>query len=354
MKTIHWTVDNDEDNLSTYPQLKEAAQFLNEDEVIAFPTETVYGLGANAKSDEAIAKIFTAKGRPSDNPLIVHISTVAQLHELTDHISEKAEQLISTFWPGPLTIIFPKKEHSVSELVTAGLDTVAVRMPDHPVALRLINAAGLPIAAPSANRSGKPSPTTADHVFSDLNGRIAGIVDGGMTGVGVESTVIDCTGETPIILRPGGVSREEIEAVIGKVNEDQGLINQGVKPKSPGMKYTHYAPAAPLYLVDGQQNWIQELINEKREAGQKVGMLTTDEVAPMYEADYVLACGSKHDLKTVAHHLYNTLRAFDERKPDLIFAEVFPKVGMGAALMNRLEKAAGHKWIKQNDDSVQS
>ncbi len=349
MKTIHWIVDKIEDNISTYPQITEAAQFLSDNEVIAFPTETVYGLGANAKSDEAIAKIFAAKGRPSDNPLIVHISTVGQLHELTDHISEQAKLLIKIFWPGPLTIIFPKKEHSVSKLVTAGLETVAVRMPDHPIALDLISASGLPIAAPSANRSGKPSPTTADHVFSDLNGRIAGIVDGGMTGVGVESTVIDCTGEIPVILRPGGVSQEEIEAVIGKVRVDQALINQDEKPKSPGMKYTHYAPAAPLYLVDGEQKWVQGLINQKQATGQRVGMLTTNESASIYKADYVLACGSKNDLKTVAHELYNTLRAFDERKPDLIFAEVFPRIGLGTALMNRLEKAAGHKWIRQID-----
>ncbi|MEK3888518.1 L-threonylcarbamoyladenylate synthase [Bacillus sp. FSL K6-3431] len=350
MKTIQWIVDKYEDNISTYPQIKEAAQFLNDNEVIAFPTETVYGLGANAKSDEAIAKIFAAKGRPADNPLIVHISTFSQLTELTEHISNQAKQLIKAFWPGPLTIIFPKKENSVSKLVTAGLETVAVRMPNHPIALELITAAGIPIAAPSANRSGKPSPTTADHVCTDLNGRIAGIVNGGMTGVGVESTVIDCSGGVPVILRPGGISQEEIEAVIGKVMMDQALANRDEKPKSPGMKYTHYAPAAPLYLVDGDRKWMQELIDRKRLEGEKVGVLATNETAPLYDADFVLACGSKKDLKTVAHHLYDTLRSFDEIKPDLIFAEVFPATGLGVALMNRLEKAAGHKWLKQIDE----
>lgn len=350
MKTIHWVVGNLGDNISTYPQVIEAGQFLNNNEVIAFPTETVYGLGANATSDEAIRKVFDAKGRPSDNPLIVHISAKDQLKSLTEDISETAEKLISAFWPGPLTIIFPKKPGAVSELVTAGLDTVAVRMPDHSIALAIIEAAGLPIAAPSANQSGKPSPTTAAHVYTDLNGRIAGIVDGGMTGVGVESTVIDCTGETPVILRPGGVSQEEIEAVAGKVAVDAALVNMEEKPKSPGMKYTHYAPAAPLYLADGEQSWIQELINGKRAEGLKVGVLATAESASLYDADFVISCGRKDDLHTVAHHLYDTLRAFDQADPDIIFAEVFPYTGIGVALMNRLEKAAGHKWIKQKDE----
>ncbi|MBS4206804.1 L-threonylcarbamoyladenylate synthase [Bacillus sp. FJAT-50079] len=348
METIYWTVDKGEDNLSTYPQIIEAAERLRENEVVAFPTETVYGLGANARSDEAIKKIYTAKGRPSDNPLIVHISTTAQLEELTESIPPTAKQLMKAFWPGPLTIIFQKKKDSVSELVTAGLDTVAVRMPDHPVALALLTACGLPIAAPSANVSGKPSPTIAEHVKHDLDGKIAGIVDGGATGVGVESTVIDCTQHIPVILRPGGVSIEEMEAVVDKVTIDRALVDKEEKPKSPGMKYTHYAPAAPLYLVDGERKWIQQLIDQKRKEGLKVAILATEESASTYTADFIATCGSRKEIETIAQQLFQTLRTFDEKHPDLIFAEVFPRIGIGAAVMNRLEKAAGYKWLKQD------
>ncbi|MBS4178049.1 L-threonylcarbamoyladenylate synthase [Lederbergia citrea] len=348
MKTVCWSVDKIEDNKINYPQLEEAARFLQNNEVVAFPTETVYGLGANAQSDEAVSKIFAAKGRPADNPLIVHISDVNQLRELSTVIPEKSEQLMNAFWPGPLTLIFQKKAGAVSELVTAGLDTIAVRMPDHPVALALISAADLPIAAPSANRSGKPSPTTANHVRTDLDGSIAGIVDGGPTGVGLESTVVDCTGKTPVILRPGGVSKEEIEAVIGKVEIDPALMRLEEKPKSPGMKYKHYAPSAPLFLADGDQKWIQALVNKKRNEGFKVGVLTSTESYPQYDADIVLDCGSRFDLTTVAHNLFHTLRSFDEEQVDIIFSEVFPEEGVGAAIMNRLDKAAGHKWLRQN------
>lgn len=346
MKTIQWIVDNPEDKNKCYPQVQEAAYLLKQNEVIAFPTETVYGLGANAESDDAVAKIFTAKGRPSDNPLIVHIAERSQLENLTESIPQKAAQLIDEFWPGPLTLIFQKKAGTVSELVTAGLNTIAVRMPEHPVALALIRAANLPIAAPSANKSGRPSPTTAAHVLEDLSGKIAGIVDGGATGVGVESTVIDCTGDTPIILRPGGVSKEQIEAVIGDVHMDPSLINSSEAPKSPGMKYTHYAPSAPLYLADGSREWLQAQINKKREEGFKVGVLATNESAPFYNADVVVPCGNRHDLESVARSLYEVLRSFDKSEPDLIFSEIFPTEGVGAAIMNRLEKAAGHKWIR--------
>lgn len=200
MKTNLWSVDKYVDIDSSYPQIKQAADLLNKNEVIAFPTETVYGLGGNAKSDEAIAKIFAAKGRPSDNPLIIHIAKQEQLAELVKEVPEKAEQLMEAFWPGALTIIFQLKEGALSKLATAGLNTVGIRMPDHPVALKLLELANLPIAAPSANTSGKPSPTTALHVTEDLDSVIAGIVDGGPTGVGVESTVIDCTDSVPVIL----------------------------------------------------------------------------------------------------------------------------------------------------------
>ncbi|GIN90837.1 threonylcarbamoyl-AMP synthase [Siminovitchia terrae] len=347
MKTNYWTVDIDVDIKNIYPQVVEAAHYLKEGEVVAFPTETVYGLGANALTDKAVAKIFDAKGRPADNPLIVHIANVDQLDLLTKEIPETTIKLMDEFWPGPLTLIFKRKPNAVSSLVTAGLDTVAVRMPDHPVALALIHTAGVPIAAPSANKSGKPSPTMATHVLADLEGLIAGIVDGGPTGVGLESTVLDCTPEVPVILRPGGLSKEEIERVIGQVDQDPALQHSESSPKSPGMKYRHYAPSAPLFLADGDKEWIQELIDQKRNSGTKVGVLAPKESASFYNADVVAVCGSRSNLKSVAHTLYQALRSFDEKNLDMIYAEVYPVQGVGAAIMNRLEKAAAHRRVTQ-------
>ncbi|ASV68006.1 L-threonylcarbamoyladenylate synthase [Cytobacillus kochii] len=346
MKTIRWSVDNNVDNLNSYPQIVQASDLLKENEVVAFPTETVYGLGGNAKSDGAVEKIFAAKGRPADNPLIIHIAKRMQLQELTEEIPLKAEQLMNAFWPGPLTIILKKKKGSLSDLATAGLKTVGFRMPDHPVALAILAQTDLPIAAPSANSSGRPSPTTADHVWEDLEGKIAGLVDGGATGVGVESTVIDCTEEIPVILRPGGVTKEQIIAVIGEVKLDPALHNQQAKPKSPGMKYTHYAPDAPLTLVDSTPMQLQQLINEKRAEGLRVGVLTTDENKDFYETDVVLSMGARETLDTVAAGLYYALRAFNHENVDIILGEVFPYEGVGVAIMNRLEKAAGHRRIQ--------
>lgn len=333
--------------MDDYSQIQAAAALLKENEVVAFPTETVYGLGANAKSDEAVKKIFTAKGRPSDNPLIIHIANQRQVEDLVESIPEVAKLLMERFWPGPLTLVFQKKA-GLSQSATAGLDTVAIRMPDHPVALSIIEAANLPIAAPSANLSGKPSPTTAQHVEKDLTGRISGIVDGGETGVGVESTVVDCTEGIPIILRPGGITKEEILQVVGEVKEDAALHNVAEAPKSPGMKYTHYAPDATFILLDGSKKFIQQMIDEKRSIGAKVGILTTKENADYYSADSVIVCGSRQQLPTVAAGLYDALREFDEREVDLIFGEVFSREGIGDAIMNRLVKAAGHTIIKEN------
>lgn len=348
MKTKQWVVDKNDEQIVSNPQVHEAAEQLKNGEVVAFPTETVYGLGANACSDEAIEKIYQAKGRPSDNPLIVHISSMEQLEEIVAEIPATAQKLITAFWPGPLTIIFKKKAGKISEKVTAGLDTVAVRMPSNVVARALIAATRLPIAAPSANQSGKPSPTKAAHVFHDLHGKIAGVVDGGDAGVGVESTVIDCTQKIPIILRPGGVSAEAIEKNVGHVKMDVALKDQNEQPMSPGMKYTHYAPQAPVYLVDGDSQWIQARINEKRSEGLKVGLLTTAESVDKYQADLVLACGTKTNLSTVAENLFHTLRLFDEQPLDLIFSETFPEEEIGVAIMNRLKKAAGQRIIQQN------
>ncbi|CAM3841098.1 L-threonylcarbamoyladenylate synthase [Mesobacillus thioparans] len=341
MQTLMWTVDKNVDNLETYPQIKEAAQNLKQNEVVAFPTETVYGLGGNAESDEAVLKIFEAKGRPGDNPLIIHIANTEQIHSFVKGIPEQASRLMDAFWPGPLTIILEKKEGTLSEKATAGLSTVAVRMPDHPVALALIEESGLPLAAPSANLSGKPSPTTAAHVADDLTGRISGIVDGGATGVGLESTVVDCTGGIPVILRPGGVTKEQLEEVVGEVSADPALTDEGQAPKAPGMKYRHYAPNSPFYLVDGSKEEIQQLVNEKRNEGQRVGVMTTKENKDFYDANVVKTCGERARLETVAEALYDTLRAFNKEDLDIIFGEIFPEQGVGQAIMNRLSKASG-------------
>lgn len=348
MLTKNWTVDNTDPLKNDYPQLKEAAALLQQGDVVAFPTETVYGLGANALSDQAVLKIFEAKGRPGDNPLIVHIAKKNQLSDLVDNIPEVAGKLIQAFWPGPLTLVL-KSRNGVSKYVTAGLDTIAVRMPDHPVALALMEVAGLPLAAPSANLSGKPSPTTAAHVEEDLSGKIAGLVDGGPTGVGLESTVVDCTMEIPVILRPGGVTKEQIEAVVGQVEVDPALTLQDQAPKSPGMKYTHYAPVAPVFLVEGGLDFLKETALTAKKDGKKVGLLVTEETKPKMEnvGDVVLTCGSRSDLSTVATSLYDALRAFNATDVDIILSETFPKTGVGAAIMNRLDKAAGHKIIKE-------
>ncbi|MBO8172026.1 MAG: threonylcarbamoyl-AMP synthase [Bacillaceae bacterium] len=341
-------VDKSVENLRH--DLAEPAALLQAHEVVAFPTETVYGLGASAFSDEAVSKIFEAKGRPSDNPLIVHISVLDQLDEIVSEVPEQARQLMDAFWPGPLTLVLPAKDR-LSKKVTAGLDTVGVRMPDHPVALALIQQADLPLAAPSANRSGRPSPTTADHVIEDLEGRIAGVVDGGPTGIGVESTVIDVTGEIPIILRPGGISLEQVKEVTGAAEWDPGLIRDSETPRSPGMKYRHYAPEGEMWLVGGhtQRDMIERInheIRQLKQQGKKIGVLTTEENQTRYpEADLVVACGNRNRPETIGRHLYNTLRRFDREHVDIILSETFEEKGMGAAVMNRLRKASGGKYL---------
>lgn len=347
MKTKVWKVDKFVDNLESNPQVVDAANLLRENEVVAFPTETVYGLGGNAESDAAVAKIFAAKGRPGDNPLIIHIAEKEQITRFVREIPTKAEQLMAAFWPGPLTIIFKNIEGILSEKATAGLDTVGVRMPDHPVARALLKKCQLPIAAPSANSSGKPSPTNAEHVMDDLQGKIAGVLDGGATGVGVESTVVDCTEPIPVILRPGGVTREQLEAVIGEVSVDPALTDSESRPKAPGMKYRHYAPNAPLNLVAGSRSFLQQLVDEKSKEGMRVGVLTTEENVHEYQADIVFACGKRAELETVATALYDTLRAFNKQKVDVIYSEMFPNSGVGYAIMNRLQKAAGGKIISE-------
>ncbi len=343
---------NVEDNKSCV-HIVDAARLIRAGEVVAFPTETVYGLGANALSDEAVGKIYQAKGRPSDNPLIVHIGEMSQLALVARDVSDDAQRLIDAFWPGPLTLILPSTS-AVAKLVTAGLPTVGVRMPDHPVALELIRQANVPIAAPSANLSGRPSPTSAEHVRKDLAGKIAAILDGGQTGVGVESTVIDMTVYPALILRPGGVTYEQIKSVLGQVEMDPAfLVDAETSPRSPGMKYAHYAPKGELWLVSGEtaavRRKMEELLLQAKRSGLRTGVLATAESASLWSGkpfvDAVLPCGSSSDLAAVARDLYATLRAFDDLQIQFIVSETFPRTDMGLAVMNRLEKAAAGRIL---------
>ncbi|RYL95119.1 threonylcarbamoyl-AMP synthase [Sporolactobacillus sp. THM7-4] len=346
IETKQWRVDPEAADLEQDPQILAAAEGIKNGEVVAFPTETVYGLGANAKSREACLKIFEAKGRPSDNPLIVHVATFEDVREICTDINPIARKLAEAFWPGPMTLVLPSRGE-VSDAVTAGLSTVAVRMPDHPVARALIRAAGVPIAAPSANSSGRPSPTRAEHVVNDLNGKIYGIVDGGETGVGVESTVVDCTTTPVTILRPGGISREQLTEVIGLVASDPAMVRSDQTPKAPGMKYRHYAPEAMMYLVPGGKERITELVKNEKENGRRVGVLTTEEHLNSYpRADIVLSCGKRAEPESVAHSLFAVLREFDKRKVDVIYSETFSETGIGKAIMNRLSKAASGRVIE--------
>lgn len=338
-------------------RLKEAGEMLAAGGTVAFPTETVYGLGADARNSRAVEAIFAAKGRPADNPLIVHIASTEQLEGLVTGINATAARLMKAFWPGPLTLVLPVVKGAVSPRVTAGLDTVAVRMPDHEVALRLIAAAGCPLAAPSANRSGRPSPTCADHVREDLGGRIDGIVDGGATGVGVESTVV-LAGDDGVVtvLRPGGVTVEQLAPhAEGGVELDPalrggaGLSGPAAAPRSPGMKYTHYAPKGELRVVSGSAPQVADRIQAELDAakarGEITGVLAFDEHLPFYRADCVLSLGSLTRLETAAHRLYAALRRFDDSGVTVMLAEACPEDGLGAAVMNRLLKAAGQRII---------
>ena len=332
-------------------ELKEAAQILRDGGLVAFPTETVYGLGGNALDEKAAGKIYAAKGRPSDNPLIAHVSCAAEVTPLVKYIPEAGKKLMDAFWPGPLTIIFPKSD-IVPYGTTGGLDTVAVRMPVDPVANRLIALAGVPVAAPSANTSGRPSPTTADHVWQDLNGKIEMIIDGGPVGIGVESTIVDVSGDVPAVLRPGAITMEMLKDVLGEVTIDPAILGPmaaGVRPKAPGMKYKHYAPDADLKIVEGDMAKVVDYINDNTKKlineGFKVAIMTTDETRHFYTDGIVISMGHKSDELSVARHLYAILREFDNEHVDYVFSESFETENVGRAVMNRLIKAAGHTII---------
>jgi len=331
-------------------EMAKAGKIIRDGGLVAFPTETVYGLGGNALDDEASAKIYAAKGRPSDNPLIVHIAKLSDLERIAKSIPESAGKLAEKFWPGPLTMIFQKTEQ-VPCGTTGGLDTVAVRMPDHPVALGLIEAGGGYIAAPSANTSGRPSPTTAGHVAQDLDGKIDMILDGGPVGIGLESTIVDLTEEIPVILRPGYINQSMLEEVVGPVRMDQALLKDdpNLRPKAPGMKYRHYAPKASLTIVEGEAEAVKRTINKlaalEREAGKQVGIIATDETRGAYPDGIVKSVGTRSDEITIAMHLYGILREFDELEVSKIYSEAFDTPRIGQAIMNRLIKAAGHQVI---------
>ncbi|AEC51980.1 sua5 superfamily-related protein [Pyrococcus sp. NA2] len=325
-------------------KLRIAARLIREGKLVAFPTETVYGLGADALNESAVRRIFEAKGRPADNPLIVHISSFSQVHELAREVPEEAKMLAREFWPGPLAIVLPKSE-IVPKVTTGGLDTVAIRMPANKIALKLIELSGRPIAAPSANISGKPSPTSAEHVAEDFYGKIECIVDGGETKIGVESTVIDLTEWPPVLLRPGGLPLEEIERVIGEVRVHPAVYGKKVDvAKAPGMKYRHYAPNAEVIVVEGSREKvgakIRELVEEFKSKGLKVGVIGSAD----YGADEFFFLG--RSVEEVARNLFKALRYMDRAGVDIVIAEGVEEKGLGLAVMNRLRKASGYRIVK--------
>lgn len=331
--------------------LKEAGAVLKEGGLVAFPTETVYGLGGDALNKESSRKIYAAKGRPSDNPLIVHICKWEDIYPIAAEVSEEAKKIAQAFWPGPLTMILPKSELVPYE-TTGGLDTVAVRMPSHKVAQKLIEYAGGYVAAPSANTSGKPSPTQAKYVAEDMNGRIEMIIDGGEVGIGLESTIIDLTVTPPQILRPGFITQEMLSEVLGEVETDVTILSgdSGQAPKAPGMKYRHYAPKGDLTIVTGPQEKVVEYINSEAAKaileGEKTGVIGTQEMLDKYHARVVKSVGSRDDELSIGRRLYTILREFDDENVTRIYSESFETEGFGQAIMNRLLKAAGHKVVR--------
>ena len=331
--------------------LKQAGEILKSGGLVAFPTETVYGLGGDGLNARSSEKIYAAKGRPSDNPLIIHISDMESLDRIVSYVPEKARKLAEKYWPGPLTMIFQKSEEVPLE-TTGGLDSVAVRMPSHETARMLIRYGGGYVAAPSANTSGRPSPTKASHVIEDLNGKVEMILDGGEVGIGLESTIVDFKEEIPVILRPGYINQEMLEEVLGQVRMDKGLLitDTGIRPKAPGMKYRHYAPKAQLTIIEGNTEAVVQEINRRCQdgeaAGLRAGVIGTDETVSAYHAQVVKSIGTRQDEESIARHLFGILREFDEEKVDMIFSESFETPRMGQAIMNRLLKAAGHHIIK--------
>lgn len=334
--------------------IKQAGEIIKAGGLVAFPTETVYGLGGDALNPDSSKKIYAAKGRPSDNPLIVHIAEIGALDKIVSEIPEAAKKLAKEYWPGPLTMVM-KKSDAVPYQTTGGLDTVAIRMPVHKTALEFIEAAGGYVAAPSANLSGKPSPTCAKYVIQDMDGRIDMIIDGGDAGIGLESTIVDLTGDVPMLLRPGYITIEQLREVLGEVDIDRTIMDGNCKdrPKAPGMRYRHYAPKGSLTIIQGDAGKVVDYINtHARDAyaeGKKVGIIATDEAISAYDVTNIhsiKSIGSRHDESTIAHRLYTILREFDDEDIEVIYSESFDVTGIGQAIMNRLLKAAGHQLIE--------
>ena len=348
MKTILIKTDR---NVPDPLLMKQAGEIIKSGGLVAFPTETVYGLGGDALNSRSSEKIYAAKGRPSDNPLIVHIADMEHLGKIAENVPQEAYVLAGKFWPGPLTMIF-RKTKEVPYETTGGLDTVAVRMPSHEVARAFIRASGGYIAAPSANTSGRPSPTLAEHVLEDLDGKIDMIIDSGEVNIGIESTIVDFTDEVPTILRPGFVSEKMLGDILGNVRTDPGIMSENsmVRPKAPGMRYRHYAPGAPLIVVEGEKrsvaSKIRQLASDAAEKGMNAGIICVSENAPVYDSGIVKCIGRGDDEDEIARNLYAVLRQFDLENVDVIYSEAFDTPRLGDAIMNRLLKAAGHEVIK--------
>jgi L-threonylcarbamoyladenylate synthase len=339
MRTTVWRLKEGADNAAA---LAEAAVLIKRGDTVAFPTETVYGLGADGLSEAAVRKIFAAKGRPADNPLILHIAAKGEARLLAREIPDSAERFMEAFWPGPLTLVL-KKRRQVPDAVTAGLDTVAIRMPAHPVAAKFINICATPLAAPSANVSGRPSPTTAGDVAADLMGRIGGIIDGGDAAWGIESTVVDCTATPPVVLRPGAVTLEEMEKLTPVAEGGEAGA-----PRAPGMKYRHYAPRAPLYLLPAvDAAYLASFLLSKGEKKARIGVLADRALLDALPAGVIGLGGwrGEGDLMAMAANLYNWLREVDRRGAELILAQPAAGAGIGRAVNNRLFKAAGGRFF---------
>ncbi len=330
--------------------LDQAAQLIKAGDLVVFPTETVYGLGADAFNVEAVKKIFIAKGRPGDNPLIIHLAKSEDIYDLAADLPQKARQLMDAFWPGPLTMVL-KKAPCVPDEVTSGLDTVALRVPDHPIAKAFIERAGCPIAAPSANRSGRPSPTETKHVLEDLDGRVAAIITASDAEIGLESTVIDMTCEPPVVLRPGDVTLAELRRVLGQVDLSPATMEETTIEKaiSPGMKYSHYSPQGQLIVVKGSpaeiKDKIRRALRQAKKSPMKYGVLSRDETMANYQEGIIISLGSQDNPREMAKNLYSRLRTFDELGVEVIYAEDIPMDNTTLALINRLYKAAAYTFL---------
>ena len=331
--------------------LEEAGKVIREGGLVAFPTETVYGLGANALDDKAVKKIFEAKGRPQDNPLIIHVADF-NIEGFVKDIPDTAKKMMERFWPGPLTLLL-RKSSTIPETTTAGLETVGIRMPSNAIARELIKAAGVPIAAPSANVSGRPSPTEMSRCVEDLSGKIEYILGGGKSEVGLESTIVDCTVNPPCVLRPGGITLEMLKEIDSDIYIDPAIMGkpaENLKPKAPGMKYRHYAPKAPLKIIQGDLQKtiakINEIVQNYIDENKKVGIMATDETINEYPKGYVMSLGSRKNMSSIGKNLFEVLRSFDDANVDIILSEAFEEIDFGVAVMNRLIKSAGYDVIK--------